>query len=86
MKRVVSFVAGMRHLPAQRYQVARNHHVYGYGSKSRAGTEIAAILYTLVETAKLHDVDPSQHLHEADRGERLIPWQLEQRWLLTGRG
>jgi transposase len=59
--------------------VGRKNH---YGSKSRAGTEIAAILYTLVETAKLHDVDPSHYLHEAaraaDRGERLMPWQLVQ--------
>jgi hypothetical protein len=28
---------------------------YHYGSKSRRGTEVAAVLYSLVETAKLHD-------------------------------
>lgn len=54
----------------------RNH----YGSKSRRGTEVAAILYSLVETAKLHDVDPAQYLLDAvraaDRGEVLFPWQL----------
>src|SRR5262249_50258644 len=50
------------------------------GSKSRRGTEVAAILYTLVETAKLHDVDPAKYLLEAvraaDRGETLFPWQM----------
>jgi transposase len=54
----------------------RNH----FGSKSRRGTEVAATLYTLVETAKLHDIDPATYLHAAvlaaDRGEVLLPWQL----------
>jgi transposase len=54
----------------------RNH----FGSKSRRGTEVAATLYTLVETAKLHDLDPSAYFHAAiiaaDRGEILLPWQL----------
>ncbi len=54
----------------------RNH----FGSKSRRGTEVAATLYTLVETAKLHDIDPALYLHAAilaaDRGELLLPWQL----------
>jgi transposase len=57
--------------------VGRKNH---YGSKSRRGTEVAAILYSLVETAKLHDVDPAKYLLEAvraaDRGEILFPWQL----------
>lgn len=57
--------------------VGRKNH---YGSKSRRGTEVAAILYTLVETAKLHGVDPARYLTEAvraaDRGETLFPWQL----------
>jgi transposase len=57
--------------------VGRKNH---YGSKSRAGTETAAILYSLVETAKLHDVDPSAYLLEAaraaDRGEVLFPWLM----------
>jgi transposase len=51
----------------------RNH----FGSKSRRGTEVAATLYTLVETAKLHDIDPAAYLHAAivaaDRGEVLLP-------------
>lgn len=57
--------------------VGRKNH---YGSKSRRGTEVAAILYTLVETAKLHHVDPTAYLTEAvraaDRGEVLFPWQM----------
>ena len=57
--------------------VGRKNH---YGSKSRRGTEVAAILYTLVETAKLHRVDPTTYLTEAvraaDRGEVLFPWQI----------
>jgi len=57
--------------------VGRKNH---YGSKSRAGTQIAATLYTLVETAKLHHVAPTQYLLEAvraaDRGEVLLPWQM----------
>jgi len=57
--------------------VGRKNH---YGSKSRRGTEVAATLYTLVETAKLHKVDPTRYLTEAvrsaDRGEVLFPWQL----------
>ena len=51
-----------------------------FGSKSRRGTEVAATLYTLVETAKLHDIDPALYLHAAilaaDRGELLFPWEL----------
>lgn len=54
----------------------KNH----YGSKSRDGTQVAATLYTLVETAKLHRVSPTRYLLEAvraaDRGEVLMPWQL----------
>ena len=54
----------------------RNH----FGSKSRCGTEVAATLYTVIETAKLHDIDPAAYLHAAivaaDRGELLLPWQM----------
>lgn len=54
----------------------RNH----FGSKSRRGTEVAATLYTLVETAKLHDIDPATYLYAAivaaDRGELLLPAQF----------
>ncbi|MDQ2647424.1 MAG: transposase [Myxococcota bacterium] len=59
--------------------VGRKNH---YGSKSKGGTEVAAIFYTLVETAKLHNVDPARYLREAalaaERGEALLPWQLTQ--------
>lgn len=42
--------------------VGRKNH---YGSKSRRGTEVAALFYTLVESAKLAGVDPRQYLHAA---------------------
>lgn len=54
--------------------VGRKNH---YGSKSKRGTEIAAIFYTLLETAKLCGVDPAKYLREAAlagaRGEVLLP-------------
>jgi len=54
----------------------RNH----FGSKSRRGTEVAAIFYSLIETAKLCGVDPAKYLLEAVRaarlGETLLPSQL----------
>jgi transposase len=57
--------------------IGRKNH---YGSKSRRGTQVAAILYSLVETAKIHDVDPAKYLLEAvraaERGEILLPWQM----------
>lgn len=57
--------------------VGRKNH---YGSKSRRGTEVAATLYTLLETAKLHRLDPVLYLAEAvraaDRGETLLPWHI----------
>jgi len=55
--------------------VGRKNH---YGSKSRLGTQVAATLYTVLETAKLHRIDPAAYLHAAviaaDRGETLLPW------------
>jgi transposase len=54
--------------------IGRKNH---YGSKSRRGTEIAATFYTLLETAKLAGIDPTECLREtalADaRGEVLLP-------------
>lgn len=52
-----------------------------YGSKSKRGTEVAAILYSLVETAKLVGIDPKQYLKvalaAALRGERVpLPFEL----------
>jgi transposase len=56
--------------------VGRKNH---YGSKSRLGTQVAATLYTILETAKLHDIEPAAYLADAvraaDRGEVLLPWQ-----------
>jgi transposase len=60
--------------------VGRKNH---YGSKSRRGTEVASRLYTILETCKLHDVDPSAYLHAAvvaaDRGDLLLPWNYAAR-------
>jgi transposase len=57
--------------------VGRKNH---YGSKSRSGTEVASIFYSLLETAKLHDVDVREYLRAAilaaDRGEVLLPWNM----------
>lgn len=57
--------------------VGRKNH---YGSKSRRGTEVAATLYTLLETAKLHGVNPAAYLHAAvlaaDRRVALMPWDF----------
>jgi transposase len=39
----------------------KNH----FGSRSRRGTEVAAIFYSLIETAKLRDVDPRKYLLSA---------------------
>jgi hypothetical protein len=54
----------------------RNH----FGSKSKRDTEVAAIFYSLLETAKLHGVNPARYLLEAARAERmgetLMPWDL----------
>jgi transposase len=57
--------------------VGRKNH---YGSRSPRGTEVAAILYSLLETAKLAGVDPCRYLREAAladaRGEVLLPADL----------
>jgi transposase len=44
--------------------IGRKNH---YGSKSRRGTEVAAILYSLLETAQLIGVEPKAYLSEATR-------------------
>jgi transposase len=57
--------------------VGRKNH---YGSKSRRGTEVAATLYSILETTKLHGIDPAAYLRAAiaaaDRAEALLPWQF----------
>lgn len=42
--------------------VGRKNH---YGSRSRRGTEVAAVLYSLIESAKLAGLDPSAYLAAA---------------------
>jgi transposase len=39
--------------------VGRKNH---YGSKSLRGTEVAALFYSLIETARLHGEDPARYL------------------------
>jgi transposase len=60
--------------------VGRKNH---YGSKSRRGTEIAAVFYTLLETAKLVGVDPATYLRDAAladaRDEVLLPYEATAR-------
>lgn len=58
--------------------VGRKNH---YGSKSRRGTEVAALYYTIFETAKLVGIDPKAYLrhavHAVFRGERVrLPHEL----------
>jgi transposase len=57
--------------------VGRKNH---YGSKSRRGTEVAATFYTILETTKLHGVNPADYLAAAvmaaDRGVALMPWEF----------
>lgn len=45
-----------------------------FGSKSQCGTEVASTFCSLIETAKLHGVDPTARA--ADRDVILLPWQL----------
>jgi transposase len=42
--------------------VGRKNH---YGSRSKRGTQVAAILYSLIESAKLAGIDPKAYLHTA---------------------
>jgi len=44
--------------------IGRKNH---YGSKSQRGTEVAALFYSLLESAKLAGVDPAAYLAEATR-------------------
>ncbi|HKN68606.1 MAG TPA: IS66 family transposase [Gemmatimonadaceae bacterium] len=39
----------------------KNH----YGSKSRRGTEVAAVFYSLIESAKLANIEPAEYLQRA---------------------
>lgn len=58
--------------------IGRNNH---YGSHSKRGTEVAALFYSLVETAKLNGVEPKRYLKAAlaaalDGQRILLPHEL----------
>lgn len=58
--------------------IGRKNH---YGSRSQRGTEVAAVFYTLIESAKLVGVEPAEYLRRASEialagGEPLIPSDL----------
>ena len=58
--------------------IGRKNH---YGSWSVRGTEVAALFYSLLETAKLHDIDPADYLYTAaifsiDMDQALLPWEF----------
>jgi transposase len=59
--------------------VGRKNH---YGSKSKRGTEVAALFYTLFETAKLSGIDPRAYIALAakraitDHGAVTLPSDL----------
>jgi transposase len=46
-----------------------------YGARSRRGTEVAAVFYTLFETAKLRGQEPKSHLKQLVR-QQLAPRHL----------
>jgi transposase len=50
--------------------VGRKNH---YGSRSQRGTEVAALFYTLIETAKLRGVDPKAYLQKALMAALITP-------------
>ncbi len=61
--------------------VGRKNH---YGSKSKRGTEVAAILYSLIESAKLCDINPKEYLLKAAKaaienpGTALMPFEMQE--------
>jgi len=61
--------------------VGRKNH---YGSRSRRGTEVAALFYSFIESAKLCGLDPKAYLrtaaHAGLRGERIpLPHEVAAR-------
>ena len=58
--------------------IGRKNH---YGSRSKRGTEVAALFYSLIETAKLHDINSADYIYTAtifatEFGEALLPWEF----------
>lgn len=58
--------------------IGRKNH---YGSRSVRGTEVAALFYSLLETANLNGVDPADYLYTAaifalDFSQALLPWEF----------
>ena len=58
--------------------IGRKNH---YGSRSKRGTEVAALFYSLLETDSMQGVDPAAYLTAAthyavERNEALLPWDF----------
>jgi transposase len=57
--------------------IGRKNH---YGSRSHSGTQVAATLYTILESAKLNGIEPAAYIAAAitaaEHGETLLPWQF----------
>lgn len=58
--------------------IGRKNH---YGSRSQRGTEVAAIFYSLVESAMLCGINPADYIYTAaifaiERREALLPWEF----------
>lgn len=56
----------------------RNH----FGSKSRAGTRAASILYSIIETAKLNGIEPIDYMRAIVRNAQLAPGAVTMPWSL----
>jgi hypothetical protein len=54
----------------RRVVLGRKNH---YGSRSQRGTEVAALFYSLIETAELCGVDPNVYLLQAARAALAEP-------------
>ena len=58
----------------------KNH----YGSRSLRGTEVAALIYTICETAKACGVDPREYMRRIilnelqSPGTITLPWPIEE--------
>ena len=68
--RLVRFIDDGR-IPLDTNQLERGMRAFGrknhYGSRSERGTQVAALFYSLFETAKLVGVEPAAYIAEATR-------------------